>query len=197
LRRRFFLRRRGRRPGRLGLRHSALRLAQFPRQKPRSAAQNRKRQHRHAGQHGDADRARRNDAKPKRVGGELLGHRLVGGAVNAGLRNQQAGRHRDHQGRDLRHQAVADGEQHIGAPRFAEIHPVRGDADDDAADDVDRHNQQSGNRVAAHELARAVHGAEEGAFVLQIFATFACLSLIDEACREIGVDRHLLAGHGV
>ncbi len=72
-----------------------------------------------------------------------------------------------------------------------------GDADDHAADDVDEHDQQSGDRVATHEFGGAVHRAEEAAFVLELLAAPARLLLVDQAGGEVGVDRHLLAGHGV
>ncbi len=71
------------------------------------------------------------------------------------------------------------------------------DADDHAADDVDEHDQQAGDGVAAHEFRGAVHGAEEAAFVLQHLAAAARFLLVDHAGRQIGVDRHLLARHGV
>ena len=71
------------------------------------------------------------------------------------------------------------------------------DADDDAAENIDRQNDEARDRVAAHEFRGAVHRAEEGAFFLE-FAP-ACLSdlFVDEAGRKVGVDRHLLAGDGV
>ena len=71
------------------------------------------------------------------------------------------------------------------------------DADDDAAEDVDRENDDAGDRVAAHELRRAVHRAEEGAFLLELAPARLRGLFVDEAGREIGVDRHLLAGNGV
>ena len=54
-----------------------------------------------------------------------------------------------------------------------------------------------GDGVAAHELRRAVHGAEEARFVLQRLAALLGLLLVDQAGREVGVDRHLLAGHRI
>ena len=72
-----------------------------------------------------------------------------------------------------------------------------GDADDDAADDVDEDDQQAGDRVAAHEFRGTVHRAEEAAFVLQRLAALLGDLLVDQAGGEIGVDRHLLARHGV
>ena len=58
-------------------------------------------------------------------------------------------------------------------------------------------DQQAGDRVAADELGGAVHGAEEAALLLQLAAAASGGGLVDQAGREVGVDRHLLAGHGV
>ncbi len=74
---------------------------------------------------------------------------------------------------------------------------VARDADDDAAENVDGRDDEAGDGVAAHEFRGAVHGAEEGALLLQLRAAGLGLALVDEAGGEIGVDRHLLAGDGV
>ncbi len=58
-------------------------------------------------------------------------------------------------------------------------------------------DQHAGDGVALHELGGAVHGTVEGALVLQFLASPARLGLVDEARRKVGVDGHLLAGHGV
>ena len=50
---------------------------------------------------------------------------------------------------------------------------------------------------AADEFRGAVHGAVKGAFVLEPAPAVARLRLVDQAGGEVGVDRHLLAGHGV
>ena len=54
-----------------------------------------------------------------------------------------------------------------------------------------------GDRVAAHEFGRTVHRTEKIAFVFKSFAAFAGFVFVDQAGGQIGVDRHLLAGHGV
>ena len=76
------------------------------------------------------------DDRPSAVGiaAELGDQRLVGRAVDAGLGDQQAGGDRDDQRRDLRHQAVADGQQGVGVGGLAEGQVVLRDADDDAGD---------------------------------------------------------------
>ena len=74
---------------------------------------------------------------------------------------------------------------------------MTGDADDDAAENIDRENDQAGDGVAAHELRGAVHRAEERALLLEFAAAGLRLLVVDEAGGEIGVDGHLLAGNGV
>ena len=70
-------------------------------------------------------------------------------------------------------------------------------ADGQPADDVDEQDQDAGDGIAAHELAGAVHRAVEVGFGAHLGAARARLILVDEAGVQIGVDRHLLAGHGV
>ena len=70
-------------------------------------------------------------------------------------------------------------------------------ADHEAADDVDDEDQDAGDRVAAHELARAVHRAVEVGLLRDLVAPRDGLLLRDEAGVQVGVDRHLLAGHRV
>jgi hypothetical protein len=127
---------------------------------------------------------------------ELLGQRDPELAVvGAGDQEGRAGRHQER--RDLRHQAVADRQDREGAGGVAERHVALGDADDDAADDVDREDEQAGDRVAADELRGAVHRAVEVGLALDLAAALARGALVDEASAQIGVDRHLLAGHRV
>ena len=58
-------------------------------------------------------------------------------------------------------------------------------------------DQDAGDRIAAHEFGRAVHRAEERAFLLQLAAAVHRLTLVDQPGREVGVDGHLLAGNGI
>ena len=63
--------------------------------------------------------------------------------------------------------------------------------------DVDEDDQQAGDGIAAHELARAVHGAVEVRLRADLGAPGDGFLLVDDAGVEVGVDGHLLAGHGV
>ena len=79
----------------------------------------------------------------------------------------------DQQGRDLGDQAVADGQQGVVAEGLADRHPELEDADDQAADDVDDHDDDRGDGVALDELAGAVHRAVEVGLLLDRLAA-AC-----------------------
>ena len=82
----------------------------------------------------------------------------------------------------MRDQAVADGEQRIGVRGFGEGEALLDHADDDSADDVDEHDQEARDRVAAHEFRRTVHRAEEAAFVLQRLAPLFRGFFVDQPC---------------
>ena len=172
-------------------------VARLPGQRGGAAAERQERQHRNARQQRQHQHHAGRHAQGLRIARELLHQRLVGGAGDAGLRHQEARRGRDDQRRHLRDQAVADGEHGIGAGGVAERQALLRDADDDAADDVDEHDQQARDGVAADEFRGTVHGAEEAAFVFQFLAARFGGLFVDQAGGEVGVDRHLLAGHRV
>jgi len=67
----------------------------------------------------------------------------------------------------------------------------------DAADDVHGGDDQAGLGVAADEFAGSVHGPVEFALLDDLGAPLVGLALGDDAGVEVGVDGHLLAGHGV
>ena len=81
--------------------------------------------------------------------------------------------------------------------RIAEGHLAVDHRHDQAADDVDRSDDQAGDGVAAHKLAGAVHGAVELHLGRQRLAARARLVGGDQAGAEVGVDRHLLAGQRI
>ena len=157
----------------------------------------REHQGRHAGQ--DGDDAHHGGGHAQRLGieGELAHQRLVGGAFDASLGHHQARGGGDDEGRHLRHQPVTDRQQGEGLGGVAEAHALLRHGDDDAAYDIDAHDQQAGNGVAAHEFGGAVHGAEEVGFRFDGLAARLGFLFVDQAGGQIGVDRHLLAGHGI
>ena len=79
----------------------------------------------------------RRDEERVRIIGELADHRLVGRTARAALGDQQAGGERDDQRGNLRDEAVADRKlgEDVGGRRKRQA--VAGDADDDAAENVD------------------------------------------------------------
>ena len=85
-------------------------------------------------------------------------------ALGRGAGHDQTGRQRDQQRRDLRDEPVTDGQQAVGLDRLAERHVLLEHADREAADQVDRDDDDGGDRVALHELRRTVHRAVEVGF---------------------------------
>ena len=161
------------------------------------AAERRERQE---GQPGDDAERRHQEGREKervRIAAELIDDRLVGRAARAALGDEQARRERNDERRDLRDEAVADRELGEDVGRGGEAQAVPRDADDDAAENIDRENDEAGDRVAAHEFRCAVHRAEEGALFLELAPARLSDLFVDEAGRQVGVDRHLLAGDRV
>ena len=152
------------------------------------------RQARHEGQD---EHQHRRDGKRTGITAQLIDDRLVGGAGGAAARDEKAGGERDDERRHLCDETVADRELDEDVGRFADRHAVAEIADDDAAEDVDAGDEQAGDGIAAHEFRRTVHRTEEGAFLLELLAPALGFLLVDHAGREIGVDRHLLAGDGI
>ena len=114
--------------------------------------------------------------------------------VGTGARDDQAARNRDHQRRNHRHQAVADGENGVGLERLAQIHAVLQDADQEAGDDVDAGDENAGHRVALREARGAVHGAVELGFAGQLLAPRCALRVSSiKPGVQIRIDGHLLA----
>src|SRR6185437_8482135 len=123
-----------------------------------------------------------------------LGTQLgVGGCAG----DDDARRHRDHQRRNLRHDAIANRQQSVSVrgvtPRQAVLHHAYGQA----ADDVDHDDEDAGDRIALHELGCAIHGTVEIGFLFDQAATTARLAIIDQPHVHVRIDAHLLAGHAV
>ena len=111
--------------------------------------------------------------------------------------DDDAGRHGDQQGRDLGGETVTDGQQRVVRDGVGDRQVVLQDADHNPADQVDRGDDDRGHRVAAHELGGAVHRAVEVGLASDLRAACAGDLVGDQAGVEVGVDRHLLAGHRV
>ena len=68
---------------------------------------------------------------------------------------------------------------------------------DEAEHQVDDHDEDAGDGVALHELAGTVHGAVELGLGRDVLSPCLRDILGDEPRVEVGVNRHLLAGHSV
>ncbi len=137
------------------------------------------------------------DPQGQLLAAELLEDVRAHVGVAGGAGDDEAGGDREQQRRDLRDQAVTDGEQAVGLDRVAQAHAVLRDADGEAADQVDQRDDDGRDRVALDELRGTVHRAVEVGLGVHLLAAPAGLLLVDEAGVEVGVDGHLLAGHRV
>jgi hypothetical protein len=131
--------------------------------------------------------------KSQQLPGQFLAQFLLGG----GAGDEDARRRGSDQGGNLRHQAVADGEQGEALQGLVDRHAPLHDADGKSAQDIDERDQNGGDGVAAHKFARAVHRPVKIGFLLDLAAALAGLGFVDDSGVEFGVNRHLLAGHGV
>jgi hypothetical protein len=152
---------------------------------------------RHAGDQAEHAEQNGHDVEHLRTPAELLDELLIQVLVGGHARDQHTGRSGNDQRRQLRHQAIADGEKRVILRGLRKREIVLHRADREPADDVDQHDDDAGDRIAAHELARAVHGTVELRFLGDLCAAAARLLLGDQAGVQIGVDGHLLAGHGI
>ena len=119
-----------------------------------------------------------NDAEPQRAGRgvELAADFLARGCCRTvALVTSMPRGGRGDQGRDLRDEAVADRQDGVGADRLGERHALR-QPDDEAADEVDRGDDDGGDRVAADEPAGTVHRAVELALAHQRLRGGGCAS---------------------
>ena len=132
-----------------------------------------------------------------RVIAELSQNGLFRRTAGAALGDEQARGQRDDQRGNLRDETVPDRQLGVDVARRRQPQPMPGDADHDAAEDVDAQDDQARDRVAAHELGGAVHRSEECALFLEFAAAQLRRLVVDQAGRQIGVDGHLLAGNRV
>ena len=117
--------------------------------------------------------------------------------VRAGTGHQDAGGNGDEERGNLGDQPVADGQDAIELQGLARADAILRDADQCAAQDVDHRHDDPGDGVALDEFHRPVHRPEHLAFLGDLLAAALRFFHVDGARPEIGVDGHLLAGHGV
>ena len=152
------------------------------------------RQRRHEREHDREDRGRAQHVGAlQELRREVDAERAVAGHA----RDHQAHRRREQERRQRRDERVADREDRERVERVERTEPVVGDADDDAADEIEHDDDERRDRIAFDELARAVHRAVEIGFSLHARAFAARALGIEHARMHLGVDRHLFAGHRV
>src|SRR5690606_16246167 len=132
-----------------------------------------------------------------RIAAELFDNRLIRRTGGAAARDEKAGGQRDDEGGNLRDDTIADRQLDENVRRLADLHAVTEITDDDAAENIDGGDDEACDRITTHEFGSTVHGAEERAFLLQFAAPALGFLVIDHACRQVRVDRHLLAGDGI
>ena len=70
-------------------------------------------------------------------------------------------------------------------------------ADKQPADDIDQHDQNAGDGIAANKLRGAIHRAKEFRFLGNFPPPAFRFGFIDQAGVQVGIDGHLFARHGV
>ena len=173
------------------------RLPQDPGKPARPPSQQQEGQYRHPRQ--GAQHRRRTGGERQRLPGadQLPAHCLIRPLLTGPLGDHDAGGDRDEECRDLADQAIADGQQGKGIGRLGDRQAMPDHGDRQAADQVDGGDDKARHGIAADEFGGAVHGAMKGAFLLQLPPPAPGFRFIDQSGREIGIDRHLLARHGI
>src|SRR5690606_26423037 len=128
---------------------------------------------------------------------QLIDHLLADVLFVGHARHHHTGGGGDDQGRNLCNQAVTNGQQRIDFGRLTEGKTMLTHTNNQTADDVDDHHQQPSDGVAPYKLAGAIHGPIELGFLSDFLTAAASFVFTNEAGIEVGVDGHLLAGHGI
>ena len=132
-----------------------------------------------------------------RLGAELGPHVLAQAPLRHAAGHDHARGGGDHQGRDLADQAVAHRELGIGGEHRGKVHAAHHHTDDDTANQVDQRQDDGHGGIALDDLGSTIHGAVEVRLALNLLAAHPCLLVVDHPGVQVGVNRHLLAGHGV
>ena len=67
----------------------------------------------------------------------------------------------------------------------------------EAAKDVDEQNQNASDRISANKLGRSIHGAKKVGLFGNFRAAAFRFFFVNRAGIQVGVHRHLFAGHGI
>ena len=117
--------------------------------------------------------------------------------VFAGTGDDDTGSRRNDESRDLRYETVTDRQKSEGLGRVGKGHAVLKHSDQKTADDIDDRDDDTRDRVTLDEFARTVHRAVEAGFLQNFGAPCFRFVFVDETGIEVGIDRHLFAGHRV
>ena len=114
-----------------------------------------------------------------------------------GAAHQDTGRRRNDQCRDLRDQAIANRQKGVDLEGFRYRHSVLKNTYGEAAEYVYERNEDARYCVPSDKLARSIHCAVEIGLMADQLAPPARFPVVDKTRVEVGVDAHLLSGHGV
>ncbi|CAD5571318.1 hypothetical protein ExPCM18_00713 [Escherichia coli] len=107
---------------------------------------------RHSRHHRQHEHNSSGGVENRRACQQLITHVMGDITVIADAGDDNRRRGGEQQGRDLRHQPIADSHQHILLEGGVGAQVVFEDADTDAADQVDRQNHHPGDGVPAHKF---------------------------------------------
>ena len=168
-----------------------------PRERCECAGEREERNRRQAGHEAERGEHAGGDVHRPRLRAELRREHGTDARTACGVRDHEAGGRGDDQRGDLRDESLADGEYRVRGRRLRKWQAALHDTDEHAADDIDAGDEHAGDRIALHEFRGAVHRAVEVGLLRDDRAALAGGGLVDEAGVQVGVDRHLLAGHRV
>ena len=111
--------------------------------------------------------------------------------------HEEACRHGCDQGRNLRNQAITNGQQRVARERLGETHTPLRHADGKTTDDINHGDDHRRHGIASNKLRSTVHGSVKVGLLLHLTPAGSRLLFINDPCAQLGIDGHLLARHGV
>ena len=111
--------------------------------------------------------------------------------------DQHTGRHGDDECGNLRDEAITDRQHRVGPGCFPSRHTHLNHADEQTTEKVDARHQNAGDRIASNELTGTIHRAMEVGLESDRLTALPSLRIVDQACVQVRIDRHLLTGHRI
>ena len=118
-------------------------------------------------------------------------------ALGSRTGNDDTGSRGNQQGRNLIYQSLAHGQQGIVLQRLLHSHIALHHADDEAADNVDKDNDDSRDGITLDELAGTIHGTVEVSLPLNLLSALAGLRIGNGTLIQIRINGHLLTRHSI